>query len=227
MRPLCVIPARAGSKRLPGKNIADLAGRPLIAYTIEAALKSGVFDHVYVSTESEEIAGIAARHGADIPYRRPSELSGDTVTNVAVGLHLHGHLSRRGRDYQAIYVLQPSSPLRTAGHIRGAWEAFAGGAFDFLVSTTPIDPHYFHWALEREGDRARMYFGKRFMSIRQDLPTFYRPNGAIKIARVEALAIQGDFFGERLGVYEMPEEASPHVATKSDLMVCEAFLKSG
>ncbi len=225
MRPLCVIPARAGSKRLPGKNTVALAGRPLLAYTIEAALQSGIFDRVCVSTESEEIAEAAERSGAEIPYRRPAELSGDTVTNVAVSLHLRDHLAALGAAYEIVYVLQPSSPLRSAAHVRDAWAVFSSGDFDFLVSTTVIDPHYFHWALTRDGAGARMFFGKRFMRIRQELPAVYRPNGAIKIARVAALRAQGDFFGERLGVYEMPEEASVHVAIRADLVACEAYLE--
>ena len=123
-KPLCVIPARAGSKRLAGKNIATVAGKPMLAWTIEAARQSGIFDAVYVSTEDDKIASIAHQFGAIVPYRRPAALAGDKVTNVAVALHLLDHLNGGDSQYDTIVCLQPTSPLRTAAHIRDAWQEF-------------------------------------------------------------------------------------------------------
>lgn len=225
MTPLCLIPARRGSKRLRDKNLAPLGGRPLVAWTIAAARESGVFDHVYVSTEDAEIAAIAEREGAVVPGLRPADLAGDTVTNVAVALHLHDRLAAEGAAYDAVVCLQPSSPLRDGRHVAEAWQAFRGDdAADFLVSVSPIDPHDFHWALH-EGDTGWvMFFGDRFLAPRQDLPPVFRPNGAIKIATVPALRKTGNFFGAGLAVYEMPPDRSVHVATAFDLSVCEACL---
>jgi len=196
-----------------------------VAFTIEAASQSGVFDHVYVSTEASEIARIAEAYGAEVPYRRPEELAGDRVTNVLVCLHLWETLRERGEEYDAICCLQPTSPLRAAEHIRGAWKEFTSGDYDFLVSVTPIDPHYFHWAVEKHSDYWRMHFGDRFLHGRFETYPVYRPNGAIKIARVDALRAHGNFFGERLGAYVMPESASLHIATRTDLDLCAAYLR--
>lgn len=217
MTPLCVVPARRGSKRLPEKNIADLGGRPMLAYTVEAALESGLFERVLVSTEDDAIAELAASLGAT-PHRRPVELAGDLVSATDVCLEAL-------QDEDAVVCLQPSSPLRTAGDIRGAWERFVSSGADFLVSVTPIDPHYFHWALEPGGEWHHMVFGDRYLVERPLLPARFRPNGAVKIGRSGPLRERRDFFGPRLAVYEMPEERSVHVAIPFDLQVAELALR--
>lgn len=227
MKPLCVIPARAGSKRLPQKNVLPLGGKPMLVWSIEAALRSGIFDHVYVSTEKPEIAEIAGAHGATVPALRPAELAGDTVTNVAVSLHLHDLLQGRGLHHDAIVCLQPTSPLRTAEDISRSWETFVDEKRAFLVSVTPIDPHYFHWALSEKDNDWKMFFGDRFMTLRQELPQVQRPNGAIKIAQVDALRAANNFFGNNLGVHVMPEQTSIHVANAFDLRLCESILADG
>jgi CMP-N,N'-diacetyllegionaminic acid synthase len=227
MKPLCVIPARAGSKRLPRKNVLPLGGKPMLGWSIEAALRSGIFDQVYVSTENEDIAELARGFGAAVPALRPLDLAGDTVTNVAVSLHLHDLLRERGLRYDAIVCLQPSSPLRTAADISQSWKSFVDEKRSFLVSVTPIDPHYFHWALSENDGDWKMFFGDRFMTVRQELPAVQRPNGAIKIAEVEALRAANNFFGDNLGVHVMPENASIHVATDFDLWLCESILVNG
>jgi CMP-N-acetylneuraminic acid synthetase len=215
---LCVIPARRGSKRLPEKNIAELGGRPMLAYTVDAALESGLFDRVLVSTEDAGIAELAAELGAT-PHERPEELAGDLVSATDVCLEAL-------EDEDAVVCLQPSSPLRTAGDIRGAWHRFLDADADFLVSVTAIDPHYFHWALEPDGGAwHRMVFGSEYLVERPLLPARYRPNGAIKIGRSGPLAERRDFFGPRLAVYEMPEERSVHVALPFDLQVAELALR--
>lgn len=224
MKPLCVIPARAGSKRLPAKNIAPLGGKPLLAWTIEAARESGIFDCVYVSTEDETIAVLAEKFGADASIRRPAALAGDEVTNVQVSLHLFDSLEAMGRRYDAIVCLQPSSPLRNGPDIHNAWDLFMRTHPDFLVSATPIDPHYFHWALKRDEDgRCAMVFGERYVTVRQKLPEFFRPNGAIKIARPDALRQQNNFFGNPLAISLMDEAHSVHVAVRYDLALCEFY----
>jgi CMP-N-acetylneuraminic acid synthetase len=227
VKPLCVIPARAGSKRLPRKNVALLGGRPLVTWTIEAAQHSGVFDTVLVSTEDDDIAEIAKAAGASTDPRRPAELSGDEVTNVEVCLHVDEQLAAAGKRHEAVICLQPSSPLRSGTDIRDAWARFEATKPDFLVSVTAIDPHYCHWALGRQDDgRFAMLFGDRYLMPRQHLPEFYRPNGAIKIARIDALRERRVFFGPSLEISEMPEERSTHVALPFDLAVCEALLKA-
>jgi len=225
MKPLCVIPARLGSKRLPRKNLLLLSGRSLVARAVDAALASGIFDRVYVSTESPEIASEARCAGAEVPGLRDPALAGDTVTNVAVSLDLHDRLAAGGVRYDAVVCLQPSSPLRTAVHISEAWRKFDAMGADFLVSVTSIDPHDFHWALHENRAGLEPFFGDRYLRVRQDLPIVYRPNGAIKIAAIAPLRRHNTFLGPRLVGYTMPPEVSVHVAAALDLKLCEALLQ--
>ncbi len=218
-----MIPARRGSKRLAEKNIATLGGRPLLAYTIDAALECDLFERVYVSTEDDGIAGIAAALGA-AAHPRPVELAADLVSATDVCLEVLDVLAATGDHHDAVVCLQPSSPLRTAVDIRGAWERFVAAGADFLVSVTPIDPHYFHWAVQRDGEWWRMHFGDAFMLERPLLPPVHRPNGAIKIGLAGPLAERRNFFGPRLTTYELPEERSVHVAELFDLRLAESLL---
>jgi CMP-N-acetylneuraminic acid synthetase len=223
VRPLCVIPARRDSKRLLDKNVLPLAEKPMLAYTVEAALGSELFRSVYVSTEDDRIAGLAADLGATA-HSRPAALAGDLVSATEVCLELLESRRAQGDDHDAVVCLQPSSPLRGAVDVRAAWERFVVTDADFLVSVTPIDPHYFHWAVEEDGDWWRLTFGDRYLIERPLLPPVFRPNGAIKIGRAGPLAERRDFFGPRLTAYEMPEERSVHVALPFDLLVVEALM---
>jgi CMP-N,N'-diacetyllegionaminic acid synthase len=222
---LCAIPARGGSKRLPRKNLRILAGKPLIAHTIECAKQSGLFDEVYVCTEDEEIAEVARSYGASVPFLMPEELCGDLVASHIPCQHLAAELAAHGRAADTLVCLQPSSPLRSAEDITAAVEKFQHGDFDFLVSVTPVDPHDFHWAVVPNGsEHWHMYFGSQYMKERPLLPPVFRPNGSIKIARLPVLAQTGHFFGERMGVIETPPERSVHVATEFDLKLSEFIL---
>lgn len=222
---ICTIPARGGSKRLPRKNVRELAGKPLIAYSIEAALEARLFDQVYVCTEDAEIARVATQFGASVPELVPGELCGDLVASHIPCQYVASRLPANGQ-IDSLMCLQPSSPLRSAQDIREAVEKFSGGQFDFVVSVTPVDPHDFHWAVvPGEGMYWRMFFGTQYLKERPLLPPVYRPNGSIKVAKLSALAATGNFFGERLGVIETPVERSVHVAMEFDLKLCETILK--
>ena len=222
---MCAIPARGGSKRLPRKNVRGMAGKPLIAYSIEAARESGLFNDVYVCTDDAEIAEVAVRYGAVVPRLMPEELCGDLVASHVPCQFLAAEIAKSGLAFESMLCLQPSSPLRSAEDIRGAVGVYQKGNFDFVVSVTPVDPHFFHWAVvPAEEMYWKMFFGKEYMKERPLLPVVCRPNGSIKIATFSALRSVGNFFGERLGVFETPEERSVHVATEFDLRVCEAIL---
>jgi CMP-N,N'-diacetyllegionaminic acid synthase len=195
----------------------------MLAFTVEAALRSNLFEHVYVSTEDEEIALVALQYGADV-HQRSLELAGDLVSATEVCLEVLDACVSRDADYEAVVCLQPSSPLRTTADVRGAWDRFCCTEADYLVSVTPIDPHDFHWAVRPSGEWWTMYFGEEFLVERPLLPPVYRPNGAVKIGRVDPLAKRRDFFGPRLATYEMPEERSVHVATRYELDLCEFLL---
>ncbi len=119
------IPARLGSKRVPGKNIRPLAGHPMLAYTIAPAIESGVFSSVMVSTDSEEIAAIARHYGAEVPFLRPAAFGGDTSPDIEWLEHALTELRAGGRNWDAFSILRPTSPFRSAASIRGAFERFA------------------------------------------------------------------------------------------------------
>lgn len=131
---LAVIPARGGSKGVPHKNIRDLDGKPLIAYTIEAAIKSKVFDKIVVSTDSSEIAEIAQRYGAEVPFIRPKDLSGDFSSSDDVVLHAIDYFKRKGKEFEYVCKLQPTSPLRNETHIMEAYQLLKDSNSNFVVS---------------------------------------------------------------------------------------------
>lgn len=224
MKPLCVIPARRGSKRLALKNILPLAGLPMLAYSVRAALESGIFDTVYVSTEDDEIARIAQEHGA-AAHIRPDELAGDLVSATDVCIDVLEARAAVGDTHDAVMCLQPSSPLRIASDISGSWAHFVDSGADYLVSVTPIDPHYFHWAVHETDTDWAMFFGDKYMLERPLLPPVFRPNGSIKIARTAPVIERRNFFGPRLAVFETPEERSVHVAERFDFELAEFLLQ--
>lgn len=224
MKPLCVIPARRGSKRLPLKNILPLAGQPMLAHTVRAALDSGIFGRVLVSTEDAEIARLAEAAGAE-PHFRPEALAGDLVSATDVCLEAAEVLAGRSDRYDAVVCLQPTSPLRHGEDIRLGWARFVDTGADYLVSVTAVDPHYFHWAVHETEAAWEMYFGDRFLMERPLLPPVFRPNGAIKIGRLAPLAQTRNFFGRKLEAYAMPEERSVHVAEQFDLDLAEFLMQ--
>lgn len=222
--PFCVIPARRGSKRLANKNLYPLAGRPMLAYTVGAALESGIFPFVVVSTEDQEIAEVARALGA-VAHPRPADLAGDLVSATDVCIEAFETLGSTIDGVGGIVCLQPSSPLRSSHDIRESWRIFVEREADYLVSVTEIDPHYFHWALKESDGEWRMWFGDDFLMERPLLPPVFRPNGAIKIGRPGPLIERRNFFGPRLAVHQMPEKRSVHVAFQFDVIVAEAALR--
>ena len=192
-RVLAVIPARGGSKRLPRKNILDFNGKPLLSWTIQAGLQSNYIDRVILSTEDNEIATIARDEGADVPFMRPEELAGDTVTTVDVILHLMNSLS--GENYEYILLLQPTSPLRTAEHIDQAVQLLIEKNADAVIGVTEVD-HPVEWTNTLPDDLSFSGFiSSEVLNLRsQDLPSRYRINGALYLVDAEKLAKEKTFF---------------------------------
>lgn len=223
---LCVVPARGGSKRLPRKNILEMDGVPMISYSIQAAQETELFDEVYVATDDEEIANIAREYGATVPYIMPDELCGDQVPSHQPAQHLAESLAEKGNKYETLVLLQPTSPLRIPADIIGSVDEYEDGEYNFAVSVTHIDPHYFHWAMEEQEDGYwDMHFGEKYMKERPLLPDKYRPNGSVKIANISALRSEGNFFGEKCGAFETPRRRSIHVGTKYEFDIAEGLLK--
>ncbi|MFH0831783.1 MAG: acylneuraminate cytidylyltransferase family protein [archaeon] len=186
-----VITARGGSKGVPRKNVRDLSGKPLIAYTIEEALKSNLLDRVVVSTDDAEIAEISRKYGAEVPFMRPAELATDTAHHPEVIEHAVSWLeSHDNYPVYAVMTLQPTSPLRTAEHIDKGIEKFLSSDFDSLVSLKFAFPPY--WVKKLEGDYAVPFIEyKRGINPhnleRQQLPLVYQIDGAIFITKRDYL----------------------------------------
>lgn len=222
MKRLAIIPARAGSKRLKDKNITDLCGRPLIAYTIEAAIDSELFDKVVVSTDSELYADISKSYGADILMRGES-LSNDTATSFMV---IKDALSKCDDSYDYFVLLQPTSPLRSSTHIKEAVQRFEENIkkFDFLVSMKESE-HPKALCNPIEDDMSLKFFDSDFSSYRRQAFKDYAPNGAIFIARPDAYLSQKHFFGSKAMAYIMNAEDSIDIDNAIDLALAKAVLE--
>lgn len=205
MKKIAIIPARSGSKGLKDKNIIDLCGKPLLAYSIEAALKSHLFDQVIVSTDSKDYGDIARQYEADVLYRE-EELSNDQATTYMV---LKDLLRRIKQPYDYFALLQPTSPMRTAAHIIEAAEMFEDRMkeFDFLVSVTKAE-HAKILVNKIENDRSLKYFDTDFSVYRRQETADYSPNGAIFLAKPKEYLCQKHFFGARSLAYFMSKEDS-------------------
>lgn len=216
-----LIPARGGSKGIPRKNLYQFNSRPLISYTIEAALSSGLLKEVFVSTDDPEIAKFAEEMGADVIIR-PPELADDSAPTVDVALHALRKTGFNG----AVAVLQPTSPLRTSKDIDNALELFRDTPeADSLVSVTDF-PHPPFWALKIEGGRLKPLFNHKYLQMRrQDLEKAYIPNGAIFIGERKTLEDRRTFYTENTIPYYMPPERSIDIDTLLDLKIAETIMK--
>jgi len=221
----CVIPARLGSKRITRKNLRLIGGKPLLAHSIGAALESELFNTVYVCTESKEIAAAARDHGAQARLVA-QELCTDLVPSWKPCVELVKQLNSEGANFSDLLCLQPTSPLRSAEDICSGVHAFYNEDCDFILSVTEIDPHYFHWALQYE-QGWKMVFGDDYMTERPLLPKRYRPNGSIKVAKIDALERTGHFFGPSLSCIQTPEERSVHVGVEFEFQLADFLLQGG
>lgn len=213
---LAIIPARGGSKRLPDKNILDFAGKPLIAWTIDAALKSKYITNVIVSTDDGRIASIAKKYGAKVPFLRPDSLASDESIIIDVVLDLVNKLSEK---YKYIALLQPTSPLRTSQHIDESFEQL--GDKDAVVSLVKTE-HPIEWynTLSSNKNLDNFIDGAIRNKRSQDLPEWYRINGAIYIVKTIALLREKSFLLEKGAVaYVMDRDVSIDIDQKQDFIM--------
>ena len=222
MKLLAVIPARGGSKGIPRKNIKPLAGKPLIGWTIEAALKAQGIDRVIVSTEDKEIASVARQFGAEAPFMRPLALAQDDTPGVAPVLHAIEQLP----DYDWCLLLQPTSPLRSNEDIEGIIKLGREEDTPSAVSITEVSKHPFWMYRWDDHQRLQPFIPNRpDIARRQDLPLAYVLNGALYLARTDWLIENQGFIGlETLG-YVIPEERSVDLDTPMDWQWAEFLME--
>lgn len=226
MKILAIIPARFGSKGVPGKNSKPLGDKPLIAYSIEQALASKAFAKIIVSTDDEIIAKIAIQFGAEVPFMRPSALANDTASSIAVVQHAVNFLESNNEFFDAICLLQPTSPFREKGFIEKAISTFSAANLDALVSVLPV-PHEYnpHWVFEADTKgMLQIATGEnKIIKRRQDLPKAFFRDGAIYLTKIEAIK-KGSFYGEKLGYIESNPVLYVNIDTVEDWIKAEQKL---
>lgn len=228
MEVLALIPARAGSKGVTGKNLRRLAGKPLVAHTIEAAVQSRWVTRVVLSTDSEEIAEIGRNWGAEVPFLRPAALAADETPMFDVIRHALQMLGREGYRPDRLVLLQPTSPLRRAVHIDEALSRFEetvarGLAADSLASVCPVEHSPYWMRTVEEGFLQPLLHAPEY-TRRQDLPDVYRLNGAIYVTTPNVVE-GGQILGNRILPYVMRPEESVDIDIELDFAFAEFLLE--
>jgi pseudaminic acid cytidylyltransferase len=221
---IAIIPARGGSKRVPGKNIRLLAGKPLIAYTIEAALQSGVLQRVVVSTDSEEIAAIARNHGAEVPFLRSAEISDDVTPVSAVTADALERLDGDGSRYRAVVQLMANCPMRTAKDIAASYKQFCETGADTQLSIVRYGWQNPWWAMRRDAGSFKLdpLFPREMTARSQDLPELFCPTGAIWWGKTSVIREQRTFhIASRTG-WEIEWQHGIDIDTPEDMAFAEA-----
>jgi CMP-N-acetylneuraminic acid synthetase len=215
---LAIVPARGGSKGVPGKNLRPLAGRLLIEYALDAARQSGVVDRTILSTDSPEIADAGRRIGMDVPFLRPAELSQDESPMLPVIQHALQELAARGWTPEIVVLLQPTSPLRRPQHVREAVELLRQGGVDSVVTVVEVPKHLSPDYLMRIEDGALRPFlpeGAR-VTRRQDARAAYSRDGTVYAFRRETLDRFGSIYGANCRPLVIPSAESLSIDTPGD-----------
>ncbi|SEP54905.1 acylneuraminate cytidylyltransferase family protein [Flavobacterium urocaniciphilum] len=223
MRILGVIPARGGSKGVPGKNIKTLGDNPLLYFTSNAANQSKLLDKTILSSDDSEIIKVAKENQINVPFIRPEHLANDTATSISVVQHAIEYMESLGEYYDAICLLQPTSPFREKGFIDAAIQKFITEDADALVSVLPV-PHEFnpHWVFEpNDSGFLKISTGENsIISRRQDLPKSYFRDGSVYITKTEIIK-RGSFYGEKLSFLESNPDFYVNIDTLKDWEIAE------
>lgn len=226
MKNIAIIPARSGSKGLKDKNIKNLLGKPLLAYSIEAAQKSKMFDIIHVSTDSEQYAEIARMYGADVPFLRDETLATDTISTwEAVKFVLHEY-EKKGKVFDTVTVLQPTSPLRTNNDIQRAFEFFEEKQANMVSSVCEME-HSPLWSNTLPEDLSMRDFEDEKIAYlpRQANPVFYRENGAIYILKTDYLKSERCIYQNRCYAFIMDKSHSIDIDEEVDFVIAQALME--
>lgn len=224
MKILAIIPARGGSKGIPRKNIKNLSGKPLIAWSIEQALESQSIDRVVVSTDDKEIAEISRKHGAEVPFIRPDEYATDTASTELAMIHAVTVLANQGYLPDYVMLLQATSPVRRPGTIEAAIQTLIQSKADSLVSATEIHP--FIW---QNLDNAKANYDFQNRPRRQDLGEkgrLYEENGSIYLTRTDILLNDRCRLGGKIIIYPMSTIENIDIDTEQDFLLAGAVIKT-
>ncbi len=229
MRVLGLIPARGGSKGIPGKNVRPLGGRPLLAWTAEAALAATRLSRVVLTTDDEAIAEAGRRHGVEVPFLRPPELARDDTPTLPVVRHAVAELETLGDRFDAVCLLQPTSPFRSAEDVDACIALLEERGLDAVVSVLPVPAeHNPHWVYFEDGGLLRLATGEdRPIPRRQELPPAFHREGSVYVTRRDVVMEgAGSLYGRSLGGYVMPDAArSVNLDTPADWERAERLLE--
>jgi len=222
---VAVIPARAGSKRLPGKNTRPFFDHPMMAYGISAALGSRLFDQVMVSSDDPTVGEIAEWYGAEFVLR-PPELATDNAGLVEVACHVLDTLNSRGRRPEILCQIMPNCPLVRSEDLAAHWKLFQEGRRKFQISVVRYRGVYPHWALVPDGSfRGEWLLGSKYLTRSQDLPNVFCPTGAIWIVRVEDFLAQRAFYGSPFHLAPMDANRGIDIDDQEDLSLAEVLVQ--
>ncbi len=229
MKILGIIPARGGSKGVPRKNIKLLEGKPLLAYTSEIALQSSLIDKIILSTEDEEIYQVGRSLGLETPFYRPEKYATDSASSLSVIQHAVKHMESMGQTYDAVCLLQVSSPFRSLSFLEKAITSFIRSGADSLVSVREV-PHEYnpHWVFE-SNDNGLLQIAtgeEQIITRRQELPKAYVRDGSIYITKTKVIMEENSLYGDSISYIESSKDI-PHVNidTMEDWKKAESFLK--
>ncbi len=220
---VAVIPARGGSKGLPKKNLVELCGKPLLAWSVMQAKAAESVDSVWVSSDSEEILEVAVAYGAGT-IQRPDRISGDQATSESAWLHAMDWLEEEGISLGRVVAMQATSPLREPHDLDEALQAFETEAYDSLLSVTEIDD-FFMWALDSDGQPKSVNYDYRNRQRRQVIEKRYLENGSFYIFRPSILREHNNRLGGRIGMHVMAKHKMFQIDTAEDLRLCAAIMR--
>ncbi|MDE6846220.1 MAG: acylneuraminate cytidylyltransferase family protein [Lachnospiraceae bacterium] len=225
MGSIAIIPARSGSKGVADKNIKLLSGKPLLQYSVEAAINSNIFNCVHVSTDSEKYAETARDCGADVPFLRCQEFASDIADSWSVVRFVLEQYQQLGRTFDMVTLLQPTSPLRDANDIKSAYSLFCEKEAEVVISVSevehsPLLMNTLDVTLSLNG-----FINLKEVGRRQNMPQYYQINGAIYMMKTYILDRISDLYGERSYAYIMPREKSIDIDSMIDFKVAEIILE--
>jgi CMP-N,N'-diacetyllegionaminic acid synthase len=227
MSVVAIVPARAGSKGIPGKNIKPLCGKPLLAYTADVIRTTGIFDRALLSTDSEAIAAIGRASGLETPFLRPSELARDDTPMLAVIEHTLDWLDAHGGGPEIVVLLQPTQPLRSATDIVKAVDLLKGGACDSVASVVPLPAHLCPDYVMRIDDEGRLVNflaeGER-VTRRQDVRQAYSRDGTLYAFRAATVRSYGSIYGAKCYPLIVEPERSVNIDSAADWELAERKL---
>ena len=227
MKILALVPARGGSRGIPGKNIRELHGKPLLAYTAEAARETNLFDRIVLSTDSEQIAEVGRPLGLETPFLRPSELAADDTPMLPVIEHALGELANEGFEPEVIVLLQPTAPLRRPEHVRAAVQLLRSTNCDAVVSVVEVPKHYSpDFVLRLDGDRLRPFLPRgEGVHRRQDARRSFSRDGTVYAFWQRTLTKHGSIYGEDCRPLIISREQSINLDNEDDWAAAERQLR--